>query len=50
LHSAGFRVQLAKGLTDRAAGGALAGTSTTTTPAAGELAPTGSLVRLLFDY
>ena len=50
LHSAGFRVQLGKGLADRAASGALAGTSTTTTPAAGELAPTGSLVRLLFDY
>jgi cell division protein FtsI (penicillin-binding protein 3) len=50
LHSAGFRVQLGKGLAGRAGSGVLAGTSTTTTPAAGELAPTGSLVRLLFDY
>jgi len=50
LHSAGFRVQLGKGVTGRVTGSALAGTSTTTTPAAGELAPTGSLVRLLFDY
>jgi len=50
LHSAGFRVQLGKGVTGRVTGSALAGTSTTTTPAAGELALTGSLVRLLFDY
>jgi cell division protein FtsI (penicillin-binding protein 3) len=41
LHKAGFRVQLAN------AGN---GAPTTTTPAAGELAPTGTLVRLLFDY
>lgn len=40
LHSAGFRVQLARG----GAGGA------STTPAAGELAPTGTLVRLIYDY
>ncbi|HXT15779.1 MAG TPA: PASTA domain-containing protein, partial [Gemmatimonadaceae bacterium] len=40
LHNAGFRVQLA-----RAAGGGSA-----TSPSAGELAPTGTLVRLLFDY
>jgi hypothetical protein len=40
LHNAGFHVQLA-----RVAGGTLA-----TSPAAGELAPTGTLVRLLFDY
>jgi membrane peptidoglycan carboxypeptidase len=41
LHSAGFRVQLGRGA---------ANTSATTTPAAGELAQTGTLVRLLFDY
>jgi len=41
LHSAGFRVQLGHG---GASGSAL------TTPAAGELAQTGTLVRLLFDY
>jgi hypothetical protein len=40
LHSAGFHVQLAPGGT--------AG-SPATTPAAGELAPTGTLVRLHFD-
>lgn len=38
LHSAGFRVQLARG------------GSGTTSPSAGEMAPTGTLVRLLFDY
>jgi cell division protein FtsI (penicillin-binding protein 3) len=43
LHSAGFRVQLARGT----AGGA---GSAATSPSAGELAPTGTLVRLLFDY
>jgi cell division protein FtsI (penicillin-binding protein 3) len=41
LHSAGFRVQLAR---------ASANNSAVTTPAAGELAQTGTLVRLLFDY
>lgn len=40
LHSAGFRVQLARG------GGGGAATS----PSAGSLAPTGTLVRLIFDY
>ena len=40
LHNAGFRVQLAKG-----SGGGAA-----TNPAAGALAPTGTLVRLLFDH
>ena len=39
LHTAGFRVQLARGSGQAA-----------TTPASGALAPTGSLVRLLFDY
>ncbi len=39
LHSAGFRVQLS-----RSSG------ATSTAPAAGELVPTGSLVRLAFDY
>jgi cell division protein FtsI (penicillin-binding protein 3) len=39
LHSAGFRVQLARG-----------STASATTPAAGELVPTGTLVRLFFDY
>lgn len=46
LHSAGFRVQLAQ--TGNAAPGGNA--SVATSPAAGELAPTGTLVRLLFDY
>jgi cell division protein FtsI (penicillin-binding protein 3) len=40
LHSAGFRVQLARGGAGTAA----------TSPSAGALAPTGTLVRLLFDY
>ena len=40
LHKAGFRVQLA-----RAVSGAPA-----TLPAAGELAPTGTIVRLLLDH
>lgn len=40
LHSAGFRVQLARGGNDRGA--------TATFPAAGEVAQTGTLVRLLF--
>jgi cell division protein FtsI (penicillin-binding protein 3) len=40
LHSAGFRVQVARG----------ASGSPATSPAAGELAPTGTVVRLLFDY
>ena len=40
LHSAGFRIQLARGASGPAA----------TSPAAGELAPTGTVVRLLFDY
>jgi cell division protein FtsI (penicillin-binding protein 3) len=39
LHSAGFRVQLA-----RSSG------QPSTNPASGELAPTGTLVRLLYDY
>jgi len=38
LHSAGFRVQIAHGA------------APATSPAAGELAPTGTVVRLLFDY
>ena len=38
LHTAGFRVQLARGL------------APATSPAAGSLAPAGSLVRLQFDY
>jgi cell division protein FtsI/penicillin-binding protein 2 len=38
LHSAGFRVQLARG----------AGVTAATSPAAGALAPTGTVVRLLF--
>ena len=40
LHRAGFRVQLARGT----------GVTTATSPAAGALAPTGTLVRLLFDH
>jgi len=40
LHSAGFRVQLARG----------AGVTAATSPAAGALAPAGTLVRLLFDH
>jgi len=40
LHSAGFRVQLARGT----------GATAATSPAAGALAPTGTLVRLLFDH
>ena len=40
LHSAGFRVQIAHG----------ASGSSATSPAAGEMAPTGTVVRLLFDY
>jgi hypothetical protein len=40
LHSAGFRVQLAH----------VASATPATSPAAGELAPTGTVVRLLFDY
>ena len=39
LHSAGFRVQLARGT----------GVTAATSPAAGALAPTGTLVRLLFE-
>jgi cell division protein FtsI (penicillin-binding protein 3) len=41
LHNAGFRVQLTRG----GANGSVA-----TSPSAGELAPTGTLVRLLFDF
>jgi cell division protein FtsI (penicillin-binding protein 3) len=41
LHKAGFRVQVAR---------TSASTSGSTSPAAGELAPSGTLVRLLFDY
>lgn len=40
LHSAGFRVQLARG----------GGGGVSTNPSAGALAPTGTLVRLVFDY
>ena len=40
LHSAGFRVQLS--------GGGVG--SASTTPAAGEMAPTGTLIRLLFNH
>ena len=43
LHNAGFRVQLT-----RTEGSATS--SVSTSPAAGELAPTGTLVRLVFDY
>jgi membrane peptidoglycan carboxypeptidase len=39
LHNAGFRVQLARGPGQAS-----------TSPATGELAPTGTLVRLLYDY
>jgi cell division protein FtsI (penicillin-binding protein 3) len=41
LHSAGFRVQLARSGSNGSAA---------TSPSAGELAPTGTLVRLLFEY
>jgi cell division protein FtsI (penicillin-binding protein 3) len=41
LHDAGFRVQLPRG--------GVAGSSASTNPAAGELAPTGTLVRLVFQ-
>jgi len=44
LHSAGFRVQLT-GVNGRGMGSGTAGTS----PAAGEMAPTGTLVRLVFN-
>jgi cell division protein FtsI (penicillin-binding protein 3) len=40
LHSAGFRVQLSTG----------GGGAASTTPGAGELAPTGTLIRLLFNH
>jgi cell division protein FtsI (penicillin-binding protein 3) len=46
LHSAGFHVQLSRG----ADGGAGAAEPAATSPSAGALAPTGTLVRLLFDY
>jgi cell division protein FtsI (penicillin-binding protein 3) len=42
LHGAGFRVQLARA-------GDAAGSSVSTSPAAGELVPTGTLVRLVFQ-
>jgi len=42
LHGAGFRVQLTRT-------GAAAGSSVSTSPAAGELAPTGTLVRLVLQ-
>jgi cell division protein FtsI (penicillin-binding protein 3) len=45
LHSAGFRVQLARAGSIGGPGGAAA-----TAPSAGAMAPTGTLVRLLFDY
>jgi cell division protein FtsI (penicillin-binding protein 3) len=41
LHRAGFRVRVVRGS---------ASTSGSTSPAAGELAPSGTLVRLIFDY
>jgi hypothetical protein len=41
LHGAGFRVRLARGPANAPA---------TTAPAAGEIVPTGTLVRLLIDY
>lgn len=48
LHNAGFRVQLARG------GGSMASVNVSgaaaTSPAAGALAQTGTLVRLLYDY
>jgi hypothetical protein len=52
LHNAGFRVQLGHGTGGRevAAGNLAAAGSAATSPAAGELVPTGTLVRLLFDY
>ena len=46
LHNAGFRVQLARA----DAGTGIGNASVATSPAAGELAPTGTLVRLIFDY
>ena len=46
LHSAGFRVQLAQAGNAGPGGNA----SVATSPAAGALAPTGTLVRLLYDY
>ena len=42
LHGAGFRVQVGKG-------GSTVGPSVSTSPGAGELAPTGTLVRLVFQ-
>ena len=42
LHSAGFRVQLARSEPG--------GSAAVTSPAAGEMAPTGTLVRLIFNY
>ncbi len=52
LHNAGFRVQLGRAPSgrDAVASAGAAGSSALTAPAAGELAPTGTLVRLLFDY
>lgn len=46
LHSAGFRVQLARADGGSTTGGAAAGTN----PGRGELAPAGSVVRLVIDY
>ncbi len=43
LHDAGFRVRIARG-------SGSASSPTTTAPAAGELAPTGTLVRLLIEH
>ncbi|HEX3868525.1 MAG TPA: penicillin-binding transpeptidase domain-containing protein [Gemmatimonadaceae bacterium] len=57
LHNAGFHVQLgpervAAGAKGGGAAGAIAGTPTSsmTSPAAGELAQTGTVVRLIIDY
>ena len=49
LHSAGFRVRLARAASASSSGASAAGT-TATNPAAGELAPTGTVVRLVIDY
>jgi cell division protein FtsI (penicillin-binding protein 3) len=46
LHSAGFRVQLARA----AAPGSAASGAAATSPSHGELVPAGSVVRLVFDY
>jgi len=55
LHNAGFRVQLARADGGRGAGAAIGRVSlvtgaASTSPAAGEMAPAGTLVRLLLDH